>query len=74
MNEDEQSTPNQPTRILVPKRYNLGNQLAFFDDFFELGGSIPAPTLKDGTVLEWAKYYLCCVVHERVPILCMRGS
>jgi hypothetical protein len=62
MSEEEQPTPNQPTGIRILKRYMPGNNLSFCDDFLEMGPTLPAPTLKDGSLLELAKYYLllCC--------------
>jgi len=62
MSEEEQPTPNKPTGIRVLKRYMPGNDLCFFDDFVEIGPTLPPPTLKDGSLLELAKYYLllCC--------------
>ena len=64
MSEEAQPTPQQRTGILVPVRYLPGNSQRFYDDFFEMGFGpmLPAPPLKDGTLLELAKHYLlvCC--------------
>src|ERR1700734_4093385 len=63
MSESDANLP-ETRSILVPVRYAPGNSHRIFDDFFELGtGPMPPPPpLKDGSLLELAKFYLvaCC--------------